>query len=93
MLVPVHPWQAAHVLKHEPVRDGFAAHPLMSLRTLAPADGGPHVKTALSARLTSSVRDISVYSIETSAIVSAFAAGRWPARSTACCTSPARSAR
>ena len=43
----------------------------MSLRTLALPDG-PHVKTALSARLTSSVRDISVYSIETAATVSAF---------------------
>ncbi|MFJ3514323.1 MULTISPECIES: IucA/IucC family protein [unclassified Streptomyces] len=75
ILVPVHPWQAAHVLKHERVRGGFAAHPLMALRTLAPADGGAHVKTALSARLTSSVRDISVYSIETAAAVSAFAQG------------------
>ncbi|WP_405834323.1 IucA/IucC family protein [Streptomyces sp. NBC_00105] len=75
ILVPVHPWQAAHVLRHERVLPGFAAHPLMALRTLAPADGGPHVKTALSARLTSSVRDISVYSIETAAAVSAFAQG------------------
>ncbi|MFF3090773.1 IucA/IucC family protein [Streptomyces nojiriensis] len=75
VLVPVHPWQAEHVLKHERVRPGFAAHPLMALRTLAPADGGAHVKTALSARLTSSVRDISVYSIETAAAVSAFAQG------------------
>ncbi|MER6449265.1 iron transporter [Streptomyces venezuelae] len=75
ILVPVHPWQAAHVLKHERVRPGLAAHPLMALRTLAPVDGGAHVKTALSARLTSSVRDISVYSIETAAAVSAFAQG------------------
>ncbi|WP_216591719.1 IucA/IucC family siderophore biosynthesis protein [Streptomyces brasiliscabiei] len=76
MLVPVHPWQAAHVLKCPP-GEVVEAHPLMSLRTLALADGGPHaphVKTALSARLTSSVRDISVYSIETSAIVSDFMA-------------------
>nr|WSY50490.1 IucA/IucC family siderophore biosynthesis protein [Streptomyces sp. NBC_00886] len=70
LLIPVHPWQAAHVLK----RTGDCpvdAHPLMSLRTLALADG-PHVKTALSARLTSSVRDISVYSIGLSATLSAF---------------------
>ncbi|MBT2480787.1 IucA/IucC family siderophore biosynthesis protein [Streptomyces sp. ISL-94] len=73
ILVPVHPWQAAHALKHERVRGSFAAHPLMALRTLAPAAGGAHVKTALSTRLTSSVRDISVYSIETAAAVSAFA--------------------
>ncbi|MBT2405104.1 IucA/IucC family protein [Streptomyces sp. ISL-86] len=73
LLVPVHPWQAEHVLKREEVRPGFAAHPLMALRTLAPVGGGAHVKTALSTRLTSSVRDISVYSIETAAAVSAFA--------------------
>ncbi|MCJ0869366.1 IucA/IucC family protein [Streptomyces sp. AP-93] len=86
ILVPVHPWQAEHVVKqgegqgkenvhghgHE-LRPGPVAHPLMALRTLSPADGGPHVKTALSTRLTSSVRDISVYSIETAAAVSAFA--------------------
>lgn len=86
ILVPVHPWQAEHVVKqgggksdtygrghgHE-LRPGPAAHPLMALRTLSQADGGPHVKTALSTRLTSSVRDISVYSIETAAAVSAFA--------------------
>ncbi|WP_338895341.1 IucA/IucC family protein [Streptomyces sp. TG1A-60] len=71
VLVPVHPWQAAHVLKC-PLGEVIEAHPLMSLRTLALPDGGPHVKTALSARLTSSVRDISVYSIETSAVVSDF---------------------
>jgi hypothetical protein len=70
VLVPVHPWQAAHVLKR---RGGarLPAHPLMSLRTLA-VPGGPHVKTALSARLTSSVRDISVASVAASAALSAF---------------------
>ncbi|OEJ34883.1 IucA/IucC family protein [Streptomyces subrutilus] len=73
VLIPVHPWQARHALAHERVRDGFAAHPLMALRTLAPVAGGAHVKTALSTRLTSSVRDISGYSIETAAAVSAFA--------------------
>lgn len=70
LLIPVHPWQAAHVLKRAG-DDPVDAHPLMSLRTLALA-GGPHVKTALSARLTSSVRDISVYSIGLSATLSAF---------------------
>ncbi|MFG2786290.1 IucA/IucC family protein [Streptomyces sp. NPDC048419] len=77
LLLPVHPWQAAHVLKghggERAARDVvFAAHPLMSLRTLAVPDGS-HVKTALSARLTSSVRDISVYSVGLSATVSSFA--------------------
>ncbi|MFI8947253.1 IucA/IucC family protein [Streptomyces sp. NPDC053750] len=70
LLLPVHPWQAAHVLKR-PCDEQLAAHPLMSLRTLA-VPGGPHVKTALSTRLTSSVRDISVASIAASATLSSF---------------------
>ncbi|MFE1201220.1 IucA/IucC family protein [Streptomyces sp. NPDC058762] len=71
VLVPVHPWQAAHVLK-VPCEAGLDGHPLMSLRTLAVPDvpDGPHVKTALSARLTSSVRDISVASVAASAALS-----------------------
>ncbi|MDR6977750.1 hypothetical protein J2X68_004474 [Streptomyces sp. 3330] len=71
LVIPVHPWQADHVLKRSCAQE-VAAHPLMSLRTLALA-GGPHVKTALSTRLTSSVRDISVGSIAASAALSAFA--------------------
>lgn len=71
VLIPVHPWQAEHVLKF-PLREGVSAHPLMSLRTFALPDG-PHIKTAFSARLTSFVRDISVYSVKTSQTVSAFA--------------------
>ncbi|MFA3876304.1 IucA/IucC family protein [Streptomyces sp. MMCC 100] len=70
VLVPVHPWQSAHVLERSCVA-GPAAHPLMSLRTLA-VPGSVHVKTALSARLTSSVRDISVASIAASADLSSF---------------------
>ncbi|MET9885444.1 IucA/IucC family protein [Streptomyces sp. NPDC006430] len=78
LLLPVHPWQAEHVLRQAGpgplvAGPGLRAHPLMALRTLAPVAGGPHVKTALSTRLTSSVRDISGYSIETAAAVSAFA--------------------
>lgn len=76
VVIPVHPWQAAHVLKRKGVKgtEGagrLVAHPLMALRTLALPDG-PHVKTALSARLTSSVRDISVASVTASAALSAF---------------------
>lgn len=75
VLIPVHPWQSAHVLDQKAaVSAGPAAHPLMSLRTLALPDGGPHVKTTLSTRLTSSVRDISPYSVRTAATVSAFVA-------------------
>lgn len=68
--IPVHPWQAAHVLKRSCERE-LPARPLMSLRTLA-LPGGRHVKTSLSARLTSSVRDISVGSVAASAALSAF---------------------
>ncbi|SOD80807.1 IucA/IucC family protein [Streptomyces sp. Ag109_G2-15] len=71
LLLPVHPWQAAHVLKR-PYDPWRPAHPLMALRTLALPDG-PHVKTALTARLTSSVRDISAYSVGAAATLSAFA--------------------
>ncbi|MFE9771937.1 IucA/IucC family protein [Streptomyces sp. NPDC005931] len=75
VLVPVHPWQVAHVLEGSEPRGGdggrVTAHPLMALRTLALPDG-PHVKTALSARLTSSVRDISLGSVAASAVLSDF---------------------
>ena len=71
VVLPVHPWQAAHVLKRTCEERG-PAHPLMSLRTLA-LPGGPHVKTSLSARLTSSVRDISLPSVAASAVLSEFA--------------------
>ncbi|WP_251095480.1 IucA/IucC family siderophore biosynthesis protein [Streptomyces sp. Caat 7-52] len=71
LLLPVHPWQAAHVLRR-PVDAWRPARPLMSLRTLG-LPGGPHVKTALSARLTSSVRDISPYSVRVAAPLSDFA--------------------
>jgi hypothetical protein len=72
LLIPVHPWQTAHVLKDGAGEPWRAAHPLMSLRTLA-LPHGPHVKTALSARLTSSVRDISAYSIGAAMTLSSFA--------------------
>ncbi|MER6345873.1 IucA/IucC family protein [Streptomyces sp. NPDC001595] len=71
VLMPVHPWQETHVLKRSG-EQRLPAHPLMSLRTLA-LPGGPHVKTALSARLTSSVRDISVGSVTAAMALSAFA--------------------
>ncbi|MDQ1015200.1 IucA/IucC family protein [Streptomyces afghaniensis] len=71
VVLPVHPWQAAHVLKRT-CEEWRAGHPLMALRTLA-LPGGPHVKTSLSARLTSSVRDISMPSVAASAVLSDFA--------------------
>lgn len=67
VLLPVHPWQSRHRLPElglEPSAGrSIPARPLMSLRTLAPLDGGPHVKTAVSARMTSHVRDISAASV------------------------------
>ncbi|MHA7956841.1 IucA/IucC family protein [Streptomyces sp. L500] len=63
VLIPVHPWQAEHVLGDRTLLPGPRAHPLLSLRTLA-LDTGPHVKTALSTRLTSAVRDISAYGVD-----------------------------
>ncbi|ARF53481.1 IucA/IucC family protein [Streptomyces gilvosporeus] len=63
VLIPVHPWQAEHVLSGRRVLPGPPAHPLLSLRTLA-LDTHRHVKTALSTRLTSQVRDISAYSVD-----------------------------
>ncbi|MEV1167246.1 IucA/IucC family protein [Nonomuraea sp. NPDC049784] len=67
LLLPVHPWQSAHVLHRLGLRPhvtgAVPARPLMSVRTLAPLDGGPHIKTAFSTRMTSGVRDISPGSV------------------------------
>ncbi|MFD5320369.1 IucA/IucC family protein [Streptomyces sp. NPDC127098] len=74
VLIPVHPWQATHVLADRTLRLGPEAHPLLALRTLDLGDDR-HVKTAVSARLTSAVRDISPYSIENALPTSEFVAG------------------
>lgn len=77
LLLPAHPWQLGEVLPGLgfPAAEGvLRADPLMALRTLAPVDGGPHVKTALSLRMTSSVRDISGGSVVASAALSALLA-------------------
>jgi len=63
VLLPVHPWQAEHVLPGypglgRPVRT-VPARPLMSLRTLATVDGAWHVKTAVDVQMTSAVRIVS----------------------------------
>ncbi|MFC4118710.1 IucA/IucC family protein [Nonomuraea zeae] len=67
LLLPVHPWQSRHVLPGLGLRPyatgAIRARPLMSVRTLAPLDGGPHVKTAFTTRMTSDVRDISPGSV------------------------------
>ncbi|MDT3397943.1 IucA/IucC family protein [Streptomyces sp. B1866] len=82
-LLPVHPWQAEHVLPRLSVPHRLAAgcvtaRPLMSLRTVEPLESAladVHLKTALSSRLTSSVRDISPYSLERAVDLSEFLAG------------------
>ncbi|MEV0827088.1 IucA/IucC family protein [Nonomuraea rubra] len=67
LLLPVHPWQTRHVLPALGLRPhatgAIRARPLMSVRTLAPLDGGPHLKTAFTTRMTSGVRDISPGSV------------------------------
>ncbi|MGR6913789.1 IucA/IucC family protein [[Actinomadura] parvosata] len=67
LLLPVHPWQTRHVLPAlglRPHATGVVpARPLMSVRTLAPLDGGPHLKTAFTTRMTSGIRDISPGSV------------------------------
>ncbi len=74
LLLPVHPWQARELLPRLGLRADpdarLPAHPLLSLRTLAPVAGGAHIKTALSLRMTSSVRDISAGSVLDSARLS-----------------------
>jgi staphyloferrin A synthase len=70
-----HPWQA------DRLRDRFAwladdgetgpARPLMSLRTVAPVDGGPHVKTAVDVQMTSAVRTVSPAAVHNGPILSA----------------------
>jgi len=82
VLLPVHPWQLREVLPRlgQPglaggatggIADRITASALMSVRTLAPEGGGPHLKTSLSLRMTSAVRDISGESVVNSAPLSA----------------------
>ncbi len=58
-----HPWQAERLRDRYPWlrSDGESGpvRPLMSLRTVAPLDGGDHVKTAVDVQLTSAVRTVS----------------------------------
>jgi siderophore synthetase component len=62
-LLYAHPWQAERLRDAYPwlTDDGETApvRPLMSLRTVAPLDGGDHVKTAVDVQMTSAVRTVS----------------------------------
>ncbi|MFS8095714.1 hypothetical protein LFM09_01120 [Lentzea alba] len=71
ILLPLHPWQADRL--RMPSVGTLDAAPLMALRTLS---AGPwHVKTTLSAQITSAVRDISAGSIMAATAVSEFLDG------------------
>jgi siderophore synthetase component len=74
-VLTVHPWQFEHVLDRYPFlrpRAGtVAAHPLMSLRTLALADDPEiHVKTAIDVQMTSAVRTVSPAAIHNGPLLS-----------------------
>lgn len=79
VLVPLHPWQTERVLPAygivPRVRAAIPTRPLMSLRTMAPVAGGPHVKTSVSTRMTGEVRDISGASLRATGHLSALLAG------------------
>jgi len=73
-LLLVHPWQREHVLDTYPwlVPVGrVPARPLMSLRTMAPAGGTHHVKTAVDVRMTSAVRTVSPAAVRNGPAVTA----------------------
>ncbi|HKS99986.1 MAG TPA: IucA/IucC family protein, partial [Rugosimonospora sp.] len=78
-LLPVHPWQVAHVLDRYPwlVPTGrrIPARPLMSLRTLAPlACPQWHLKTAVDVQMTSAVRIVSPAAVRNGPVISALLA-------------------
>ncbi len=77
--LPLHPWQAAHVLPDHPelVDSGvrIRARPLMSLRTVAPLDRPDrHLKTAVDVQMTSAVRTVSPAAVRNGPVVSRLAA-------------------
>ncbi|MFI5892127.1 IucA/IucC family protein [Actinoplanes sp. NPDC051513] len=69
-----HPWQAARMRDRYPwlADDGETgpALPLMSLRTVAMAGGGPHVKTAVDVQMTSAVRTVSPAAVANGPVLS-----------------------
>nr|WP_307872676.1 IucA/IucC family protein [Actinoplanes ovalisporus] len=69
-----HPWQAARLLTRHPwlTPDGETdpVRPLMSLRTVAPVNGGPHIKTAVDVQMTSAVRTVSPAAVHNGPVLS-----------------------
>jgi siderophore synthetase component len=73
-LLLLHPWQREHVLDAYPWLTPVGrvpARPLMSLRTMAPAGGTHHVKTAVDVQMTSAVRTVSPAALRNGPAVSA----------------------
>ncbi|GAA2529380.1 IucA/IucC family protein [Pilimelia columellifera] len=73
-----HPWQVARVLDRYPgvrrVGRQVVGRPLMSLRTLSLGAGRGHVKTSVSAQMTSAVRIVSPAAVHNGPVVSALLA-------------------
>lgn len=65
-VMPVHPWQAEHVLDERLLPVTIAARPLMNFRTLAPEPRPDlpfpsHLKTAVNIQFTGAVRGVSAH--------------------------------
>jgi siderophore synthetase component len=78
-LLYAHPWQAAHLRDRYPwlTDEGPTGpvRPLMSLRTVAPLDGGDHIKTAVDIQMTSAVRTVSPAAVHNGPRLSALLRG------------------
>ncbi len=70
-----HPWQARRIRDRYPWLEDAGetgpVRPLMSLRTVAPVGGGPHVKTAVEVQMTSAVRTVSPAAVTNGPVLSA----------------------
>jgi siderophore synthetase component len=70
-----HPWQATRLLDEHPwltdAGETGPVRPLMSLRTVAPLNGGDHVKTAVDVQMTSAVRTVSPAAVHNGPVLSA----------------------
>ena len=70
-----HPWQARRIRQQYPwlvdAGETGPVRPLMSLRTVAPVGGGPHVKTAVEVQMTSAVRTVSPAAVTNGPVLSA----------------------
>ncbi|MEU8243425.1 IucA/IucC family siderophore biosynthesis protein [Actinoplanes missouriensis] len=70
-----HPWQALRLQARYPWLTSAGVtrpvRPLMSLRTVAPVSGGPHIKTAVDVQMTSAMRTVSPAAVHNGPILSA----------------------